>query len=65
MQICDFNKPAGCQQNLTVSDSKCQIMQEFNGNLSHLFKLPVLVIASTMCALLGENIHLNVIFSMP
>lgn len=55
MQICHFNKPAGCQQDFTVSDSKRQIIQEFNDNLSHLLELPVLVIASTMCALLGEK----------
>lgn len=55
MQICDFKIPAECQQNLTVSDSKRQIKQEFNDNLSHLFQLHVLVISFTICALLREK----------
>jgi len=54
MQICDFNILVGCQQNLTVSDRKLQIMREFNGNLSHLFELRVLVIAIVR-ELLGEK----------
>ncbi len=55
MQICDFKIPAGCQKNLTVSDSKLQIKQELNDDLSYLFQLLVLVIPFTICALLREK----------